>query len=94
MNIAKKLRWKSRNEWRPNDVYCRTHFGEYCIADIHGTIKALRRHVWDNDCQDDVIGCYASYELAKEGVQKHLDTLIASITLKSAMKGRATHDQT
>ena len=90
MGIAKKLRWKSRNEWRPNDIYCRTHFGEYSISDIHGIIKAIRRHVWDNDFQDDIIGCYPDYEKAKIGVQKHLDGLIKGVALKSALKQGAT----
>lgn len=78
MNVAiKPLDWEinSRKRGRQS-CKAQTPLGEFWATNIHGDYKVLRRHVWDNDAQDDILSSHASWAAAKKAAQAHYETLI------------------
>ena len=80
MAKAKKLKWNVIDKSRGSEAcVAHTPLGEFWASNINGTFMVLRRHVWDNDCQDDILSEHPNWPLAKKAAYEHFSNLAQSL---------------
>ena len=80
MARVKKLKWQvmSRTPGRES-VKAQTHLGEFWASNINGAFTVIRRHIWDNDSQDDILSYHLDMPTAKQAANDQFAALVKSL---------------